>query len=168
MIVAKVGGSLFDHPQFASGLRAWIAAQPGDAILVPGGGTFAEAVRDMDRLHALGDDESHWLALRAMDVAGGMLKAIVGSAARVPNCFEFFGSHDSVPHSWDATSDSLALAFAQYVRAEKLVLLKSRDGRIGEDGFVDGYFSILLEKQPIPVEVVDFRNWIESQPPASR
>ena len=45
MIVVKVGGSLFDHPRLASGLRAYLhSLAPQEVLLVPGGGPFAEAV----------------------------------------------------------------------------------------------------------------------------
>ena len=46
MIVVKVGGSLFDHPNLGFGLRAFLRSlTPSRVLLVPGGGAVAEAVR---------------------------------------------------------------------------------------------------------------------------
>ena len=76
MIVVKVGGSLFDHPRLGPGLRAYLdSLAPAEVLLVPGGGPLAEAVRELDRVHGLGEETSHWLAVRAMDVMGEMLRA---------------------------------------------------------------------------------------------
>ena len=50
MIVVKVGGSLFDHPQLGPGLRAYLdSLTPARVLLVPGGGDFADSVRKLDR-----------------------------------------------------------------------------------------------------------------------
>ena len=76
MIVVKVGGSLFDHPRLGEGLRAYLnSLHPSEVLLVPGGGRLVDAVRELDRVHGLGEETSHWLAVRAMDVMGEVLGA---------------------------------------------------------------------------------------------
>jgi hypothetical protein len=77
MIVVKVGGSLFDNPKLGPGLRAFVEALGSDVLLVPGGGPVADAVRELDRVHGLGEEAAHWLALRALGVTGALLESLI-------------------------------------------------------------------------------------------
>jgi aspartokinase-like uncharacterized kinase len=78
MIVVKVGGSLFDHPRLVPELRRYLIALPTEEVwLVPGGGSFVEAIRKLDAIHQLGEETSHWLALRALEVTGEFLKGTI-------------------------------------------------------------------------------------------
>ena len=65
--VVKIGGSLLAHAEAST--RCWraVAAAPRRVLIVPGGGPFADAVRDVDAALALGDDAAHWMAVLAMD-----------------------------------------------------------------------------------------------------
>src|SRR5262245_50664634 len=75
----KVGGSLFDHPNLGPGLRRWLDGVTGQVLLVPGGGAAAEFVRELDRLHRLGEEHAHWVALRAMTLTARFLGALVAA-----------------------------------------------------------------------------------------
>ncbi len=77
MIVVKVGGSLFDHPALGPGLRAFVESLSAEVLLVPGGGPVADAVRELDRAHGLGEEAAHWLALRALGVTKALLEALM-------------------------------------------------------------------------------------------
>jgi 5-(aminomethyl)-3-furanmethanol phosphate kinase len=175
MIVVKVGGSLFDHPKLGSGLRAFLKSlTPSRVLLVPGGGSVAEAVRDLDRIYALGEYASHWLALRAMDVMGGVLHALVNDPSiTVLDSFAFARDDGlrpgSLPHSWDVTSDSIAARAAMVFGAARLLLLKSVDvpkGTTWEEaaqrGWVDAHFPCVMEGVTFVVEIVNFRQVLES------
>ncbi len=153
-MVVKVGGSLFDLPDLRDRLRAWLAGLDTiNVLLVPGGGATADAIRDLDRVHRLGDGASHWLAIDALSVNARFLSALVpgarilGSAPPaqawdvrftcaagssmvfILDAFRFFfadeASPDHLPHRWEVTSDSLAVRAAVLVKARELVLLKS-------------------------------------------
>src|SRR6185312_4510668 len=76
MIVVKVGGSLYDHPRLGPGLRAILQALPEYALIVPGGGPFANVVRKIDCVHGLSASASHELALQAMNLAGRFLREL--------------------------------------------------------------------------------------------
>ncbi|AWM35834.1 hypothetical protein [Gemmata obscuriglobus] len=79
MIVVKVGGSLYDHPALGPALCAFVESlQPAEVLFVPGGGEVADAVRALDRTHALGEEAAHWVALRALSVTAAFLERIVG------------------------------------------------------------------------------------------
>lgn len=189
MIVAKVGGSLFDLPRLGESLARWADAQTAPVLFVPGGGPFADVIRALDRVHGLGDEASHWLAVRALSLSARVLVQLLPDAELLDNPtwgelaqkrwdtpgrvyvldeFEFCRQHDTEPHTWGVTSDSLALAAALYVNADKLVLLKSVDisGVTWEEaaarGWVDAHFPKLVGRAEFPVEAVNFRAWAEA------
>ncbi|HEY2910916.1 MAG TPA: hypothetical protein VGI99_11760 [Gemmataceae bacterium] len=165
MIVVKVGGSLYDHPRLGPGLRAFLQALPEYALIVPGGGPFANVVRKFDGLHGLGARASHELALHAMNLAGRFLREL-----GVPNeMLDAAECLDGLPHSWDVTSDSIAAWAAISHKASRLVLLKSvdmpRDGSwraAAECGWVDPHFPALVEKHPLEVEAINFRRRLDA------
>jgi aspartokinase-like uncharacterized kinase len=148
-VVVKVGGSLFDLPDLGPRLARWLGARPTrDALLVPGGGPAADAVRDLDRWQRLGEERAHVLALRALTLNAHFLAGLLpaaevvdgpdgGAAAvrrgRVPvlDAFAFVRDDerrhpaDGLPHSWSATSDAVAARAAVAAGARQLLLLKS-------------------------------------------
>ena len=131
MIVVKVGGSLFDMPDLQARLCRWLT-QLGDAnvLIVPGGGAAADVIRDLDRVHQLGEEASHWLAIRAMSLNAHFLQALLptarivaeippldaGSSWSILDAYPFFQADevrpDHLPHCWEVTSDSLAVRVA--------------------------------------------------------
>jgi aspartokinase-like uncharacterized kinase len=181
VIVAKVGGSLYDEPRLGPALRLWMSEQPEPVLLVPGGGAFADAVRELDRVHGLGEESSHWLALRAMVVAAEFLRQILaveapppgtrcvpGGGSTILNCFDFFREHDLTPHCWAVSSDSLAAAVAVSIQASKLVLMKSIDippstpwSVAAANGWVDSYFPEIVPSIRCPLQVLHFRQWMK-------
>ena len=180
MIVVKLGGSLFDHPRLGPGLRAYLESlAPAAVVLTPGGGDAAEAVRKLDQLHALGEENSHWLALRAMTVTAEFITRLIdlsafGTRVRVADSLAFawndLGRNGELPHSWDAASDSIAARMAIVHGAERLILLKSIAIPPGtswteaaERGWVDHYFPTAIAALSCPVEAVDFRSYLDSR-----
>jgi aspartokinase-like uncharacterized kinase len=170
MIVVKVGGSLFDHPNLGPALREFVAElAPAEVLLVPGGGPVADAVRELDRVHGLGEEAAHWLALRSLGVTAELLRALTSdSRLTVLDCFTFAQKDEScpgaLPHTWAVTTDSIAARVAVVYRADRLVLLKSRDIPLetawetaAAEGWVDAYFPQIAPALPCPVEVVNFR-----------
>jgi aspartokinase-like uncharacterized kinase len=179
VIVVKVGGSLFDHPRLGPGLRAYLESlAPNEVLIIPGGGDLAETVRKLDRLHGLGEEASHWLALQTMAVTRAFLARLIdlpafGRRVRIADAFAFAqddeGNSGALPHSWDATSDSIAARMAVVFGAERLTLLKSIDIPPGtpwpnaaERGWVDPYFPQIIACTAIPVESVNFCRYLDS------
>src|SRR5882757_2791061 len=73
--VVKLGGS---HA-FSRHLAGWveaIAACAGDVVVVPGGGPFADAVRDAQPKIGFGDEAAHHMALLAMEQYGCALASL--------------------------------------------------------------------------------------------
>jgi len=167
-LVAKVGGSLYDWPELGPRLRAWIAAlAPATALLVPGGGPIAEAVRILDRGLGLGEEASHWLALQALALNARFLQALL-PGAEIVDGYDFArrdeGQPGALPHAWDVTSDSVAARVAAVMGARQLVLLKSVDFPEGIDtheaarqGLVDTYFA--RAQGAVEVYALNLRTW---------
>lgn len=127
--MVKIGGSLSDR--FPS-LVPLLIGSGRDLLLVPGGGRFADAVRETE----LDDDASHWMAVAAMEQTGWSLVSHgvpPVSRLRLPKGTEVFLPYcalrdaDALPHSWDVTSDTIAAWVARFLGCD-LLILKSVDG----------------------------------------
>ena len=186
-ITVKVGGSLFDLPDLRTRLRAWLdRLSTRQILLVPGGGAAAKVVRELDRRHGLGEEASHWLALRAMSLNAWFLTALVPNSVVVADprtCPALWvhgqtpildalafahvdeGTEGALPHSWAVTSDSVAARAAIVLGGRQLILLKSVTipeepdwGAAGRQGWVDAYLSqILAKSRNLQVRAVNFR-----------
>jgi 5-(aminomethyl)-3-furanmethanol phosphate kinase len=184
VIVVKVSGSLFDWPELRPRLHAWFdSREAAHILLVPGGAATADAVRELDRTHQLGEETSHWLAIQALSLNARFLLRLFPEAAFVGTEEEarrtesrlaildphpFFvddeNRHDHLPHDWEVTSDSLAVRVAALVGAVELILLKSTTWEganwqeASDAGVVDGYFpQALLQASGMPVRLVNLR-----------
>lgn len=152
--VVKLGGSLLAGDvstlmgTLARAARSWRLA------VVPGGGPFADAVRDVSARHDAGAAAAHWMAILAMDQHAHLLVDIAPSArlTRTPSEIEsaadarelpvlapyaWLRSEDPLPHGWHVTSDSIAAWVAARTGAARLVLLKSIEGVSADAGVVD-------------------------------
>ncbi len=160
-IVIKVGGALERDPVAFGAAIADLGSLRHDAriVLVPGGGPFADAVRDADRTLGLGSDTAHWMAILAMDQYAHLLRARIPRAIVIENpgriratCragrlpvlapYRWLRRADPVPHSWDATSDSIAAWIAITLGAAHLVVLKPAAGVLRD--IVDAQFGSVL------------------------
>jgi aspartokinase-like uncharacterized kinase len=127
-------------------------------VVVPGGGPFADAVRAFDRDHGISGDAAHWMAMLAMDQyaevlaewivgaalvdeAGALADAVDPTGVAVLAPSRWMRAADVLPHTWGATSDSVAAFVAGALDAERLVLVKPDTG--GPD-VLDACFSSVL------------------------
>jgi aspartokinase-like uncharacterized kinase len=150
--VVKVGGSLLDWPELperlADFLKTHRAAEPcARFAFIAGGGKAVALVRELDRIHRLGDQAAHLLALRAMDMTAALLSKLIPRSMLVDRMADLGAAWNAdlvpilvarpilgeidrseigpLPESWDATSDSIAARIAACLGAERLILLKS-------------------------------------------
>jgi 5-(aminomethyl)-3-furanmethanol phosphate kinase len=159
MSVVKVGGALAAIPHALDRVCAELtrASRHHRLLIVPGGGPFADAVREFERQVGLSPDAAHWMAILAMDqyahviagrIAGAVLVdepgAVAGTAvpgrAAVLAPSRWMRSADVLPHTWEATSDSIAAFVAGALDAARLILIKPTTA--GET--VDPYFTTAL------------------------
>lgn len=172
--VVKLGGSLFAHP--ALGALLDVAVRRG-ALLVAGGGVFAEGVRDAQRALGFDDRAAHAMAILAMQQGALLIAsrrpdlALCATRREIAHAAEAgraalwapaaMASRADVPASWDATSDSLALWLALETRAAHVALVKSCPAPAEGDaadwavaGVVDAHLPILAARFPGRLTVV--------------
>ncbi|MBN1245458.1 delta 1-pyrroline-5-carboxylate synthetase [Candidatus Bathyarchaeota archaeon] len=150
--VVKVGGSLAEEPEWLIALCAKLSglAENYGLVVVPGGGRFADVVRDSDKRFNLSSGVSHRMAILGMDQFGMLLAQItpnscatysLGDAKQLaetevvpvflPSRLMF--KEDPLKNSWDVTSDSIAAYVASRLQAAKLVLVTDVDGIFTKD-----------------------------------
>ena len=181
MWVIKLGGSLLGTPELAHWLTLFARYGDGQLVIVPGGGIFADAVREAQQRTHCGDDTAHRMAVMAMDQYGmllaGLNPALVTASSELeiaergwqhraivwlPSAMVLADEH--IPASWQVTSDSLAAWLAAKLNAEQLVLVKSQrpdSARVSlaaliEDGIVDERLGDFTTNQ-------NFDSWILSR-----
>jgi aspartokinase-like uncharacterized kinase len=149
--IVKVGGGLLSRAgAFELVTGALAALGKGRRLLVvPGGGPFAEAVRELVRRIKIGEDAAHWMAVLGMDqYAHALTERTTGAvlveqlpeihaaldAGLVPVLapYRWLRAADPLPHSWSATSDSVAAWVAGAVGAKRIVLIKPVKGEVSK------------------------------------
>jgi aspartokinase-like uncharacterized kinase len=169
--LVKVGGGVLAQIEVLDAVLAAIAdaARTRRLLVVPGGGPFAEAVRDVDRRVGLPADAAHWMAVLAMDQYAHLLASrlpgsvLVADLAEVEAAFtsghvpvllpsEWLLDADPLPHTWDVSSDSIAAWIAGVAGASRLVLVKPA-GASGA-ALVDRYFAQAVPPD-IAITIVD-------------
>jgi len=178
MWVIKLGGSLLGTPE----LNGWldVIARHGDGkiIIVPGGGILADAVYESQLLSGVDDLVAHKMAVMAMDQYGILLAGLNDELVTASSDLEIAErgwqhraivwlpssmviADDSIPTTWELTSDSLAAWLAHKLNADHLILVKSeRPGmdqisleRLTKEGFVDEHFGDYIVGQ-------NFGTWV--------
>jgi aspartokinase-like uncharacterized kinase len=171
--IIKIGGSLQDSVHLQPWLDCILAHGGGRAVLVPGGGRFADAIRLAQRRFGFDDTEAHRRAIRAMEEFATYLcarapqlvpardkPALLRSLAenKVPVWLPSAMALDQpdLPATWDVTSDSLALWLAHELGAEGLVLVKSVAvdelmtlDELADNGVIDACFPDLFQRSPV-------------------
>ena len=170
MWVIKLGGSLQDSPCLHDWLRVIAGHGRDRVILVPGGGKYADQVRQEQALAGFSDREAHLRAIRAMEKFARELcemeprLRVFSRPNQLENIFNGGGipvwlpsemviGQPDLPESWDVTSDSLALWLAQALTCKGLIIVKHMDTDAGAsleklalDGVIDSYFPALYHK----------------------
>lgn len=142
-VVVKVGGGLLASEDALSQVLVAVTRAGGQrpVLVVPGGGPFADAVREVDARMGLSARAAHWMAILAMDQYAWLLHdrlpgsrlartaraartAVRTSGVTVLAPFAWLRAADPLPHGWDVTSDSLAAWMTGALGVGQLVLVK--------------------------------------------
>ncbi|MGP1718272.1 MAG: amino acid kinase family protein [Methylophilus sp.] len=155
MWVIKLGGSVTHHDSLLKWLQLVVRWGDGKVIIVPGGGVYADAVREFQQIRErlpdghITDVHAHALAIYAMDQMARSLVAMVPELTLVRNPLEIaergwqhrglvwlpsemalnpeLWAEMALPENWEITSDSLAAWLACQLEASHLLLVKSED-----------------------------------------
>ncbi len=145
-------------------------------VIVPGGGVFADQVRQSQQMLHFDDLTAHHMAILAMEQYGLMLAGLqpglgvartegeIRSALNGNHTVIWLPSamlldNASIEASWDMTSDSIALWLAILLDVDHFLLVKSGNLDVDEQKIVDSCFSqmkqgytgtthLLFEQQP--------------------
>ncbi len=182
MWVVKLGGSLMGTPALKGWLDALVQFGDGKVVIVPGGGVFADAVRDAQTETGIDDATAHQMAVVAMDqyatLMTGLNLDLVMAASELqiaehgcqPRAIVWKPSpmvlaDKDLPMNWDLTSDSLAAWLATKLNAKHLLVVKSIPMNGAEtvdikdlifEGAVDPYFGEYIANKP-------FKTWLAGQ-----
>lgn len=158
-VVVKIGGAALRDPVALDRVLEELDAAAGALVVVPGGGPFADAVREVDGRVGLTDTAAHWMAVRGMDQYAELLasrmrrgvlvtdldgihESIRNGGVPVLAPHDWLRRDDPIPHSWEVTSDSIAAWVAGIIGARQLVLVKP--GAARRSGLTDPYFETAL------------------------
>lgn len=179
MHIVKLGGSLYHTAELKSWLELLAEAAIEDSVvIVPGGGPFADMVRQAQRIHTFDDQHAHHMALLAMAQYGLLLHALLPTTVTIKTPAEVSSScqlsiwlpddqllqADKLMQSWHITSDSLALWFAQQLPDSKLSLIKRVSTEtaditaLSKKGIIDQGFKALYQLHPIPTQLIHYQN----------
>jgi aspartokinase-like uncharacterized kinase len=150
--VIKVGGSLAEKPAALKTLGSKLSeiAEKHSIAVVPGGGKFADVVREFDQQYALSADAAHMMAILGMDQFGLLLSQVIPKSCTTYSLSDAkrFSAVKAVPiflpsrlifrenpleSSWDVTSDSITAYVASQLNADKLILVTDVDGIFESD-----------------------------------
>ncbi|SAK73499.1 Amino acid kinase family protein [Caballeronia catudaia] len=142
MWVVKIGGSLGHDPALREWLTRLWEVGGGRVVIVPGGGDFADAVRQYQCEWRFDDLAAHNMCLLAMAQYAILMQGVVPElvlasnenrirralrdgrvAVWVPTDL-MRATPDSMTN-WDTTSDSLAAWLSSSLNAERLMIVKS-------------------------------------------
>ena len=162
LTVVKVGGGLSAMPGALDAVAVALAesGRRHRLLVVPGGGPFADAVRAFERREPLSADAAHWMAILGMDQYAHVLAERITGAALVeepgalgtilPGAgvavlapYRWLRAADVLPHTWGATSDSVAAFVAGALDAARLVLVKPASDSTAPE-LVDPCFASVL------------------------
>ncbi|RWN31556.1 (5-formylfuran-3-yl)methyl phosphate synthase [Mesorhizobium sp.] len=166
--IVKLGGSTARTAE----MENWIAALAGSKlpiVIVPGGGQFADQVRESQIYMDFSDTAAHAMAILAMEQFGQVILDRHERLVPARSLDEMVRALDEgkvpvwlpsslalpapdIPASWDMTSDSLAAWLAGKLGAKALLLIKQTGAFFGSDtidnltarGIVDAGLAAML------------------------
>lgn len=168
-LVLKVGGSLAETGRL-TGVLSIIAGAKRPVIVVPGGGQFADKVRDLQNVMQLDDKSAHKLAMLGMhqmaeiyfakeprfapaDSMEGIARVLASGNVPVWLPFQMCQNDETIPADWTITSDGLAARLAERLGGLPVVLLKSLDvdaaaplEQLADDDVVDAAFPGIVRR----------------------
>jgi 5-(aminomethyl)-3-furanmethanol phosphate kinase len=169
VLVVKIGGSLAETGRLKEMLEL-IACAKRPVVVVPGGGSFAQKVRDLQNALRFDDTSAHRLAMLGMhqmaevyftmdprfaaaDSLDGIARQIAVGLTPVWMPLQMCQSDPEIPADWTITSDGLAARLAERMGGAPLVLLKSVDvpptataADLASEGVVDAVLPAIVAR----------------------
>lgn len=185
MIVIKLGGSLMSSGKLLPCLeKIDNCYRDKDTVIVPGGGVFADQVREAQQQWQFDDRTAHMMSILAMKQTALLCKALKrkfslfdsiadfkkrkttsGIAIWSPEIAEL--DHSGIPSSWNVTSDSLSAWLANELTADELIVVKSVKIeadfdllKLVQHQVVDSSFIEYTKQTAVKVNIIHAENFI--------
>ena len=145
--IIKIGGSLLGNSSTFKKLLYTIndLAKQHSIVIVPGGGTFADLVREFHTQYGFSNTTAHKMAIMSEDIVGILIGEYLKNGIFTKNLNEISNilkrlkipillpskillELDELPHSWDVTSDSISIYLAHKLNISTVILVKDVDG----------------------------------------
>jgi aspartokinase-like uncharacterized kinase len=176
-IVVKLGGSLAETGRLKS-MLSLVAKAERPAVIVPGGGPYADAVRGAQDTLGFSDEAAHDMAILAMNQMGlamaslddrlvgaetltAIRQALKKNRIAVWLPAKLCQSDNTIPRDWSITSDGLAARLAERLGGAHVVLVKSctvtasaTAEALGRKGIVDEAFAGIVARAHLSWQIV--------------
>jgi 5-(aminomethyl)-3-furanmethanol phosphate kinase len=174
MWIVKLGGSFYRSNELPLWLNRLALLKGGQAVIVPGGGPFADQVRRAQQRWKITDTCAHAMALLAMEQFGHLFLGLETRLRPAATCSDIKHILDQqqipvwfpaaellnlpqIPATWDVTSDSLAAWLSGRLQAGGLALVKQRRlsrqvisaAVLAQEGIVDAAFPRFLRSAQV-------------------
>jgi len=157
--IFKIGGRILDNSKDLTTTVAQLTQLYEDQIikkiiLIPGGGTNVNLIRELYNEFQINDELAHWMAIYSMDYNGIVLNKKfphlnlfddLDQLKKEDSIFSIFlpykylKNNDELPYSWNVTSDSITLYVTYKLGLTECFLIKDIDG------IFDKYQNLLTE-----------------------
>ena len=142
MWIIKLGGSLAKGIELKNWLRLIAEQGHGKLVIVPGGGVFADCVRQEQKRLDLHETIAHEMAVQAMKQMALVFQGLQPDLVIADSIEQMHQdlsknkvviwspdiewlNNQQIPATWNISSDSLAAILASRLDAERLILIKS-------------------------------------------
>lgn len=187
MFVIKLGGSLCQSGRLLDILdKIRYHYNRHAVVIVPGGGAFADQVRQAQHQWHFGDITAHRMAILAMQQTALLINGIqphflithtvdqvkhhtlqAQTVIWSPDLLELDQAH--IAANWQITSDSLSVWLATQLTAQKLILIKSAIidtqanlQQLTNHGIIDGAFNDFASKCPSDIHIINVEDFLNS------
>ncbi len=178
MWVVKLGGSLTGDPALVQWLALLSQLGGGRVTVVCGGGRFADEVRHAQGLWQFDDTAAHNMAVLAMAQTAYMAQSLspqlqlASSESEIRRVLHgghtavwlpmgWIRTHADALANWEVSADSMAIALARQLNAERLIVVKSCaiDGaatlaQLSQQGVLDQRFASIAAGAAFPISIV--------------
>jgi aspartokinase-like uncharacterized kinase len=149
-MIIKLGGSLQGKGrEIIRFLSDYAEKKDHTVIIIPGGGHFVKRIKELSELEVISDDAAHWMAVLGMHQYGFFLAdgsgiEIVESMEELSNVvhigvllpYNILKDDDTLPHTWNVTSDTIAAFVAHKVGETSFIKLTDVDGLMDDKGLL--------------------------------
>lgn len=181
--VIKLGGSLEQSKQLIDCLNCIANNIKDHIIIVPGGGLFADHVRQSQQQWQFSDVIAHEMAILAMQQMALLFHSLqpnfqclntvkdiesqINKKVKIiwsPKISEL--NQAGIQASWDVTSDSLSAWLAMQLQANQLCLIKATNvpnanmTQLIKRGIIDKAFLSFIQNAPFKTQVINADNFL--------